>query len=102
MTRPVFTARFRSDTNHILEYLENVAGPRVAENYAHRFRTTVDRLIQYPQSAAPRPALGANARIAIVSPYILIYDYEPEDDTVVLLRILHERRNITRELVRRR
>jgi plasmid stabilization system protein ParE len=46
--------------------------------------------------------LGQNVRIAIVSPCILIYDFVAEDDVIFLLRILHERRNITRELLRRR
>lgn len=101
MARLIATARFRSDTDDILDYLERLAGSRVAENYGHRFRATIDRLVQFPQSGAPRPALGQNARIAIVSPYILIYDYTAEDETVVLLRVLHERRNITRTLVRR-
>jgi toxin ParE1/3/4 len=44
--------------------------------------------------------LGPNARIAIISPYLLIYDYSAKDDAVTLLRILHERRNITQELIR--
>ena len=43
-----------------------------------------------------------NARIAIVPPYILIHDYDPQDDALVLLRVLHERQEITRDLVRRR
>ena len=59
-------------------------------------------LLRFPESGPPRPALGKNVRIAIVSPYLLIYDYTPEDDRIILLRVLHERRNITGELVRRR
>jgi toxin ParE1/3/4 len=78
-----------------------IAGPFVAENYGRRFRATIDRLVEFPQIGAPRPVLGPNARVAIISPYILIYDYEPAEDAIVLLRILHERRNITAELVRR-
>ena len=102
MARLVSTARFRSDTSEIIDYLERVAGSRVAESYSHRFRTTVARLTELPGSGAPRTELGTNVRIVIVSPYILIYDYALDDDTVVLLRILHGRRNITRQLVRRR
>jgi len=45
--------------------------------------------------------LGARTRIAIVQPYLLIYDYAPGDDALTLLRILHGRRNITRALLRR-
>ena len=102
MSRLIFTAGFRSDINSILYYLERVAGPRVADSYARRFRTTIDRLIQFPRSGAPRLTLGPNARVAVVPSYILIYDYGLEDDTLVLLRVLHERREITRELIRGR
>jgi hypothetical protein len=44
--------------------------------------------------------LGPAACIAIVPPYILIYDYDQENDALVMLRLLHERREIARELVR--
>jgi toxin ParE1/3/4 len=102
MARLVSTARFRFDTGEILEYLERAAGALTAENYSNRFRTAIERLVEFPETGAPRPALGLNARVIIVSTYILIYDYVPEDDEVVLVRMLHGRRNITRRLVRRR
>jgi toxin ParE1/3/4 len=65
------------------------------------FQDTIERLVDLPQSGAPRPALGRNTRIAIVQPYLLIYDYTRGDETLTLLRILHGRRNITRALMRR-
>ena len=46
----------------------------------------------------PRSALGPKTRIAIVFPYLVIYDYE--DDVVTVLRVLHGKRNITRNLIR--
>jgi toxin ParE1/3/4 len=49
----------------------------------------------------PRLALGPNTRVAIVFPYILIYEYVTHDDTVTVLRILHGRRNVTRALLDR-
>jgi toxin ParE1/3/4 len=57
-------------------------------------------------SRCPRPArrgkpLGPDAHIAIVYPYVLIYDYVQANDTVTLLRVLHGRRNITRDLLKR-
>lgn len=41
--------------------------------------------------------LGADMRCVIVPPYLLIYDYTLADDTIILLRVLHGRRRITRE-----
>ena len=48
MSRLIVTARFRSDVDSILHYLEDVAGPRSADHYARRFRVTIDRLVQFP------------------------------------------------------
>jgi hypothetical protein len=40
--------------------------------YGRRFRSTLERLIDLPETGAPRQSLGPNVRIGIVSPYILI------------------------------
>jgi toxin ParE1/3/4 len=88
MTRLVVTTDADADFDDILVYLQRVAGAHVAADYARRFNLTLERLIEFPQSGAPRSRLGPNARIAIVSPYILIYDYRMADDAVVFLRIL--------------
>ncbi len=101
MTRLVVTADAEADTSEILAYLAREAGHLVAENYGRRFRMTIERLVGMPGTGAPRPALGPNARIAVVYPYALIYDYAREDDTLTLLRILHGRRNVTRDLLSR-
>jgi toxin ParE1/3/4 len=100
MTRPVVTADAETDTGAILEYIEGQAGARVASAFAGSFRRTIERLVALPFSGAPRPSLGAHARIAVVFPYVLIWDYTQENVTVTLLRILHGRRNITRDLLR--
>jgi plasmid stabilization system protein ParE len=101
MTRLVVTADAAADTTDILIYLEREAGPVVAQAYGERFRAAAMRLVDFPASGAPRPVLGDDARIVIVAPYLLIYDYIPGGDVVTLLRILHGRRNITRDLLRR-
>ena len=66
--------------------------------YAADFKSVYRRLADFPASGPRRPTLGPNARIAIVLPYIVIYDHE--DDIVTVLRVLHGKRNITRDLVR--
>jgi toxin ParE1/3/4 len=86
MTRLVVTAEAEADTREILSFLEREAGPTIAAGYARRFRSTLERLIDLPETGAPRPSLGPTARIGIVSPYILIYDFVREDDSLVLLR----------------
>jgi toxin ParE1/3/4 len=101
MTRLVVTSDADHDAINIVAYLHREAGPRVAEDYGHRFQDTLSRLLDMPESGAPRPALGRNIRIAIVLPYLLIYEYTRHDDTLTLLRVVHGKRNITRELLQR-
>ena len=62
---------------------------------------TIERLLDFPQSGVPRPRLGSETRIAIISPYVVIYDYARHDDVLTLLRILYGKRDITRKLLER-
>jgi plasmid stabilization system protein ParE len=97
MTALIVSADARTDTFEILEGLKNKAGASVSARYAMRFRDVVARLPEMPRSGSPRPALGSSTRCIIVSPYAIIYDYVEKDDLIVILRILHGRRNISKE-----
>ena len=44
-------------------------------------------------------ALGPDVRIGLVPPFVVIHDYRADTDTVVILRIVHEHRNIARTLL---
>ena len=92
MTRLLLSEEASSDAEQILSYLYHEAGPHVAERYERRFKAMLERLEIYPESGAPRPALGVNCRIAIVSPYVLIYDFLESERLSVVLRILHGHR----------
>ena len=98
MARIVVTERAKHDVRRILPDLNERAGFRVAARYASEFKAAYRRLAKVPASGPPRPVLGPKTRIAIVLPYIVIYDQE--DDAITVLRVLHGRRNITRDLVR--
>jgi toxin ParE1/3/4 len=52
----------------------------------------------FPASGARRKSLGPDTRIAVLSPYIVVYDYA--DGMVHIVRVLDGRRNVTRRLVR--
>ena len=64
------------------------AGQATAQACAARFADTLRWLQMWPESGPPRPALGANARIAIVRPFLIIYDHEQDADAVTLLRVV--------------
>jgi toxin ParE1/3/4 len=51
----------------------------------------------FPESGARRKSLGAETRIAVLSPYVVVYDYM--NATVRIIRVIDGRRNITRQLV---
>ena len=102
MTRLVVTEDADADLEEILNYLEREAGVRVAETYGRKIGACLSRLVEFLGIGARRPALGADTRIGIVRPYILIYDYMAEADTLTLLRIVHGKRNITDRLIKRR
>ena len=100
MSRLVVTPEAETDINDILDHLVQHAGTSVATAYGSKFRRSIERLLEFPGLGVRRPALGANARIAIVPPYVLIYDYPDTADTLTLLRVLHGKRDITRRLIR--
>ena len=98
MARVVVTGRAKRDVRRILSDLNERAGYRVAMRYAEEFKAAYRRLAHNPAGGPPRRSLGPKTRLAIVLPYVVIYDHE--DDAVTVLRVLHGRRNITRDLIR--
>jgi toxin ParE1/3/4 len=96
----VLTSLADADIAHIIDDLNRLVGANVAARYDANFDMLYRRLARYPDSGAPRPKLGAHVRISAVSPYVVIYEHVEDDDVVIILRVVHGRRNITRELVR--
>src|SRR5438093_248472 len=99
MARIVITASADADTETILDYLNTRAGQPTVIKYRALFRKLYDRLADHPDSGPPRPALGPNIRIGVVSPFIVIYRHAEDADVVNVLRIVHGRRRITGKLL---
>jgi plasmid stabilization system protein ParE len=99
MTRLVVSPRAGIDVREMLERLGELAGPAVAGRYAADLRAIYARLEMFPASGSRRRSLGPFARIAVLAPYVVVYDYV--GDEVVIVRVLDGRRNITRRLIRR-
>ena len=95
MARVVIASSAAADYAEVITDLVAKAGLRAAAKYDEIFERLYDRLADHPGSGAPRPALGQNIRIGIVSPYIVIYRNDDDSNTVTVLRIAHGRRRIT-------
>jgi toxin ParE1/3/4 len=72
----------------------------VVTKYYQLFDAVYQRLETWPASGPVRPRLGKLARIAVVTPYVMIYDWNPATDTITIVRIVRGSRRITRKLVR--
>jgi plasmid stabilization system protein ParE len=90
----------RRDLREILGYLQQQAGAKVALRYALEFDAGIDRIAEFPLSGSPRPQYGSDIRLAIVNPYLIFYDVVAATGEIVVLRILHGHRNITRMMLR--
>jgi len=100
MSQIIVSAHADADVAAILDHLTQTAGRLVADKYAQAFNAAYDRLIDFPRLGPMRPTLGSDARIWVVAPYVIVYDYA--GDRVTILRILHGRRKISGDLIRRR
>jgi plasmid stabilization system protein ParE len=98
MTPVVVSPKADADVDNMLERLAGLAGPAVARRYAQELEAIYERLAMFPASGARRKSLGPDTRIAILSPYVVVYDYVNE--MVRIVRVLDGRRNIVRRLVR--
>jgi plasmid stabilization system protein ParE len=77
-------------------YLKVHAGNAIAAKYSVDFQTTFDRILALPNTGSPRPRLGRRTRCVRVDPYLVFYDYDPSEDVVKVLRVIHSSRKITR------
>jgi toxin ParE1/3/4 len=82
VTRLVVSRNAENDMASILTDLEQEANAVVAEEFGCYVRRALLRLIQFPNSGAPRPEVGRDARVAVVYPYLLIYDHAAPELTL--------------------
>src|ERR1700693_3155845 len=69
----------------IFEELYAKAGKPTVVKYRAAFKTLYERLADFPDSGAPRPTIGAQIRIGLVSSYGVIYRHTEADS---ILRVL--------------
>jgi plasmid stabilization system protein ParE len=101
MARVIVSPFAVADQDEILHYLAREAGFAVAEKYDGAFRSLLLRLSDFPGIGAPRPALGDSIRIYVINPYVVIYEGSHGSDTVIVHRVVHGRRDIGPDIVKR-
>jgi toxin ParE1/3/4 len=79
------------DVDDIISFIAD-QNPRAALKLLDRFEARWQLLTTQPRSGAPRDDLGAGFRTVAVGEYLSIYRIE--GNSVVILRVLHGRRNI--------
>lgn len=100
MARVIVTVSADRDTDEIVSYLADRGGALTVQKYLRLFDRVYERLRRFPRSGHPRPKLGSSVYIAIVLPYVIIYEWDVASDTATILRIVRGRRRLTRKLLR--
>lgn len=95
--RVVLTEEADADMAAIFFHLADEAGGGTAEKYLGAFYDVYERLAVFPGLGAARPELGRAIHMCVVSPYLILYRLS--DAEVSILRLVHGRRNVTRELI---
>ena len=91
---------FRALRDEVKAQRIGIAAPRVQLAKFVQFDDVYRRLEMWPASGPARRRLGAQARIAVVPPFVMIYDWDQTTDTVRIVRVVRGGRKITRKLVR--
>jgi plasmid stabilization system protein ParE len=101
MARVIVSPSALADQDDILRYLHREAGLPTAEKYDAAFRALLLRLVDSPGIGAPRAELGDGIRIWVVRPYVVIYEGSHDSETVIVHRVVHGRRNIQPDFIKR-
>ena len=94
----IWTPQARTDLIDI--YLTiGLEQPTAAERYLTRMEQKAGLLIDQPRLGARRPDVHPAARMLLESPYILLYETEPDTDdgpiqTVEIVRVVDGRRDL--------
>ncbi len=99
MARVVFTEAADADLAAIYDDLAQQAGLASAARYRCLFGALFARLADHPDSGPRRRHLGADMRIGVVWPYLVVHSDAMSADTVTIARIVHGRRKISGRLL---
>src|SRR5215207_792951 len=91
------SAEARDDLRDLLQYTLETWGPDQRDRYRSQLLVALQQLTEYPLRGPARDDLRPNYRSLVVDQHILYYRVEPT--AIRIVRIVHERRDVPRELV---
>ena len=86
-----------ADLLQIFRYLSE-RNPAAAESIAREIDRKFDNLSHFPFIGRSRATLGPGVRSVVASPYVIFYTVER--DRIIIVRVLHGRRDIDAEFQR--
>jgi toxin ParE1/3/4 len=92
----VVSSEAEDDLRGLLSYTEQQWGQQQHRKYLRQFTEAFAELVRFPGLGVARPDLGANFRSFRVGQHIVLY--QPSDREVLIVRILHGRRDFNTEL----
>ena len=93
MGRVIRTDQAGDDLVEILDYLEG-RDPAVAARFGAALEEKFRLLSDFPMMGRSREELGPSLRSSLVVPYVVYY--RPLDDGIILVRVVHSSRDVTR------
>jgi plasmid stabilization system protein ParE len=93
-----WTPAAERDVDAIWRHFVEIASVEVADNVLDELERAARLIVIHPFAWRERPDLAAGVRVLRVQPFLLFYRYD--GDAPEIIRVLHERRDVTRLLSR--
>jgi toxin ParE1/3/4 len=92
----VWAPMARRDLRRIWRYYATEGSVEIADKIVQNIVGAADRLVSLPFSGRPRDELKPGWRSILVHPYFVFY--QTSESRVEITRVLHERRDLAREI----
>lgn len=90
------TEEAHADLLAIWQYIAHERSAPVADAVLARIRGAMEMLAFAPQIGRRRPEFAGSPRSMAVRPYVIFYEPLPEDDGIIVWRVLHGARDLQR------
>ena len=96
MKRLLFKQRSQEDLLGIFDYIA-ADNPDAAESFVEDLIATCELLRQQPELGMQRPNVAEHLRMFVHRKYCIYYQYQPDSDTVRIVRVLHSALDVTQQ-----